>query len=327
MVTRNHSDGGKKSSSAAFSPEPPRKRATPRKWTKQEDTILRRFYPKQGSRYVAELIGRSMSSVQERALRLGVPATMNRRWTEAEISFLKKNYGRRTAGQIARTLKRTEQSVRGQIHILGLGEYMPEQWTEDEVSYLRAHYGKVKVAELAEELGRSRDAVELKASKLGLGRKVIKLTPEQLAWAKSQFGTLSYPKIAEQLGVPLSKISKLAGKHGHRPRSHMRAWTEEEDQYIREHYPADTQRAIAAALDRTVPMITWRVGKLGLCDERRDLSLMRRWTAQEDEELRKLFGEISYREIGEKLGRTATAIAGRVASLKLKREEKESGLV
>ncbi len=280
--------------------------------------IVRRYYPKRGSRYVAERLGRSIPSVQDRALRLGIPSEVKRRWSDAEDRYLRNNYGRRSAQQIARTLGRTEQSVRGRIHALKLGTYAPEQWTDGEMEYLRKHYGKVKVAELADELGRTTDSVELKAARLGLRRKLPRLTAAQKTWAREQFGKLSYPEIATHLGISVTTVNRLASASGHNPRSHMRAWEDWEDEYLRAHYPAVTGREIARYLGRTPAMISWRVKRLGISFERRDVERMRRWTPEEDAVLRAGFRSRSCREIAEELGRTEASIAGRIASLKLR---------
>src|SRR2546423_784295 len=135
---------------------PKRERRTPvnrKNWTKDDDAIIRKNYTKHGARHTAELLNRSITSVQHRAERLGVPGHGVKAWTTKEEYYLRKFYGKKSALDIARILGRTEQSVRGHIHQLELGKYRPTPWTKDEAEYLRRHYGKVKVAELAEELG------------------------------------------------------------------------------------------------------------------------------------------------------------------------------
>lgn len=239
-------------------------------WTDEEDRALRRFYTKRGSRYVAELLGRTIASVQARALALGVPGHGIRVWTEMEQRYLRTRYQKYTAEQIARTLRRTEESVRGQIHYLGLGTYSPTPWTEAEVEYLRNHYGKAPVIELATELGRTTDAVELKARKLGINRRVVKLTEQDINWIVENLGKVPFTRMAAKLGVEEKRLARIAAKHGYRARPNNRAWKPEEDEFVRRNHGILSRKEIAARLDRRVELISWRARKLGLVKKRVD---------------------------------------------------------
>lgn len=234
------------------------------RWTKEEDATLKANYPKRGSRYTAEILGRSVTSVQHRALKLGIPGNGVRVWTEIEIRYLRSRYPNTPVSRICRTLHRSEQSVRGQINRLGLGAQAPTPWTEGEIAYLRAHYGKVKVAELAEELGRTTDAVEIKAGKLGLSRKNVHLTEEDIRYVLENLGKIPYTKMAAKLGVDVKKLMRLAAKHGYRARGQCRPWTGEEDGFLRDNYGTVPRNVLAQQLDRTVGAIGVRAGLLGL---------------------------------------------------------------
>lgn len=255
-------------------PIDPGPRPARRSWTDEEDRILRRSYTKHGSRHAAELLGRSITSIQHRATVLGLKGHGQRPWTEGETVYLRKNYGARTVAQIARTLKRSEQSVRAQIHRLKLSENTTRPWSREEEEYIRKHYGKVRVAELAEDLDRTPDAVELKAARLGVVRKVPKLTEKQVKWVLDNVGRLPFSKMATELGVNHNKLIRLAAQHGYRARPNNRPWTDEDDAYLRQNYAVMSQKAIAEALRRSVATVGWRAGKLGLtrrtAAERRD---------------------------------------------------------
>lgn len=298
-------------------PVPSKRSGARRAWTKEEDAIIRKHYTKRGSRFTAELLGRSITSVQHRALKLGVPGHGIRPWTKKEEHYLKKYYGKLTALELCRILKRSEQSVRGHIHQLGLGKYQPVTWSDDEVEYLRKHYGKVRVSVLAAELGRTPDAVELKAGKLGLRRKLVRLTQRQIEWIVANLGKLSYDRMARELGVSSTTVMKIAAEHGYRPRPNIRAWTPEEDAFLREHYGKMTRREIAEAINRTVPLVGWRAAKLGLTQEFRNMEKARAWTRAEDNMLRKLYGSLTYEQIAQKLDRTRAAVVGRAVRLGL----------
>lgn len=233
-------------------------------WTREEDRLLKTNYTKRGSRYTADLLGRTITSVQHRALRLGIPGNGVRPWTEMEVRYLKTRYPNQSVAKICRTLQRSEQSVRGKINQLGIGSEPPMPWTEGEVAYLRAHYGKVRVTELAEELGRSADAVEIKAGRIGLSRKITQLSQKDTQWVLANLGTISFAKMAQKLGVNPKKLMRLAAQHGFRARPNCRAWSQEEDRFIQENYGAMTRRQIALKLDRTIATVGWRASILGL---------------------------------------------------------------
>ncbi len=241
-----------------------RKARVRRAWTKDEDRLLKRMYPKHGARHTAELLGRSVTSVLHRARRLEIPGSRGRAWTEMELRYLKSKYPKQSIDQICRTLQRSRESVRGKINQLHLGPEGWVRWTPDEVEYLRKHYGRVKIAELAEELGRTAYAVELKAARLGLRRKLVKLTEDQVSFVITNLGKISYAKMAAKFGVDVKTLRRIGAKHGFFARPSIRAWTVDEDVYLRDHYATMTQRELAEELDRTVDSVSWRLDKLGV---------------------------------------------------------------
>ncbi len=297
----------------------PKVRRGPRnrkEWSAAEDRTLRRNYTRQGAPYTAELLGRTITSVQARALRLGIAGRGYNAWSEMEIRYLRKNYGRRSAEEIARTLQRTEGSVRGKIHLLGLGSYRPEAWTKEDEKFLRTHYRDMTNVELGRRLGRTEAAIELKAGRLKLRRPLVKLTARQKQWVIEHLGNLSYETMAAELGVSHSTIMKIAHANGYRPRPNIRDWTARDDAYLRRHYGTRSRQEIALALDRSVPLVTWRAGKLGLTRDARNRDRMRPWTPKEDRYLMRSIGRRTHREIAEKLERTVPAVSGRVAALR-----------
>jgi len=296
-----------------------------RPWTKEEDAIIRKNYTKHGAPHTARLLDRNITSVQHRARRLGVPGKGVRAWTQIEETYLKKHYPGRTAAEIARTLRRTEMSVRNHIHQLKLGGPKAEEWTDGEIKFLRKHYRTATIAELAAELGRTPAAVELKASRMGYTRKKIELTDMQVEWVKKNLGQISYDNMARKLGVCNTTIMKIAHENGYRPKPNMRPWTEEDDAHLRRYYGVKTRRQLAATLGRTVDAVGMRAGLLGLTNDRRNISQARRWTAQEDLLLRKLYGSMTITRIAEKMERTPASISGRVQQLGIRKRDRSNG--
>ncbi|MDB5032882.1 MAG: hypothetical protein JWQ98_123 [Chlorobi bacterium] len=301
-------------------PEPPQSVTASRSgkaWTKDEDRVLRLNYTKHGSRYTAALLKRTITSVQSRVLKLGIPGNGLQPWTEMELRYLRKAYGKHSASQIARTLQRTEQSVRGQIHRLKLGSYDPERWTSREIKFLRTHYGKKSKAEIAKELDRTENAVEIKAGRLGLSKPNSRLTPDDVKYIVSNLGAIPYTRIASTLGTTVYTVTKIATQNGYRDRPTSRAWTAEDDLHLRRIYGTMTRKEVASRLDRTWTAIAARASELGLTRSYTPPPTKRPWTADDDQELRRLYSGMTRAEIAEKISRTPVAVAERARRLGL----------
>lgn len=295
--------------------EKPRKRGMRREWTKEEDALVRKWYPVKGSTYLEVLLGRPRSSIQHRAERLGIPGT-KRPWTRKELLFLERNYGKLTAAAIARRLNRTEQSVRGKLNIAGLTGTGGQPWTDGEIAYLRKQYGTAPVAELATELGRTPEAVELKAGRLGLRRTLHKLTKDEKEWIVQNLGKMSYESIARKYGVSPQRIQRIAHANGYRPRPYMREWTDHDVEYLRRHYGTKSRKEIAVALGRSVATVQMKACKLGLTNAE-EHGNHRRWRTHEEEILRELYSKKSQQEIAAMLNRTVRSVSGKLQMMGL----------
>jgi len=306
--------------------EPPHakvRRVGPRlDWSKEQDQIIRKNYTKHGSVYTAALLGRSMESVQHRALRLGVPGHGIRTWTKKEVAFLRLQYPKLPVSKICRILKRTEQSVRGKIHLLRLGGVPSRPWTQDEISYLRKHYGKVPVAELSQEFGRTRDAVELKAGKLGLSKKNSKFTKADERYIIANLGKESFTVMASKRGTSLHYVMKVAEQNGYRDRPTSRSWTDADDERLRRLYGTMSNSDVAERLQRTELAVVIRARSMGLRSTfrvKRPRAPYNPWTKAEDAQLRRLYRRHTAKEIGLKIGRSEASITSRVTKLGLRK--------
>ncbi|MBS1911014.1 MAG: HTH domain-containing protein [Bacteroidetes bacterium] len=233
-------------------------------WTADEDAFLRKHYPREGARYVAEKLGRPKGGVNERAAALGIRSLAIRPWTHKEEALLRLQYQKLTASQLAKRLNRSEQSVRHRIRKLGLNDSGSAPWTSDELAYLSAHYDSMSNAELARAIGRSIDAVELKAGRLGLSQRIVRLTPAQEQYVAENVGVKSYAALARELGVGLSAIICIARKSGHRARPTSRPWTASDDEELQRLMPHMTYADIGKRLDRTALAVKLRARTLGL---------------------------------------------------------------
>ncbi len=293
----------------------PRKKGVRREWTKEEDALVRKWYPVKGSAYLEVLLARPRSSIQHRAERLGIPGT-KRPWTRKEELFLQRNYGKLTAAAIARRLNRTEQSVRGKLNIAGLTGTGGQPWTDGEIAYLKKQYGTAPVADLAAELGRTPEAVELKAGRLGLRRKLHKLTKEEKEWIVANLGKMSYETIAKKFGVSPQRIQRIAHASGYRPRPYMREWSEHDVEYLRKHYGKKSRKEIAVTLGRTVATVQMKACKLGLTNPE-EHGTHRKWRSHEEEMLKELYTLKTQQEIADMLNRTVRSVSGKLQMMGL----------
>jgi hypothetical protein len=93
-----------------------------KRWTEQEDAILREFYPKELVSAVAKRLGRGKASVMRHANKLGLRclACDNAKWTNDEIDKLKELYPQMPIAEIAKQLGRGLKSIYKQLHDTGL---------------------------------------------------------------------------------------------------------------------------------------------------------------------------------------------------------------
>ena len=88
-------------------------------WSKQEETLLKKLYPDNNLRDIANELGRTVSAVQNKTGKLGIRKSI-RVWSKKDMNLLKKLYPSKTAQQIADQIGRTVLATRFGIVKLGL---------------------------------------------------------------------------------------------------------------------------------------------------------------------------------------------------------------
>jgi RNA polymerase sigma factor FliA len=157
-------------------------------------------------------------------------------------------------------------------------------WMTAEDETLRELWGRREPNEIARKLGRTAATVKERAAALQLG-------------GGSRFGAMP----------PVD------------PRSTW--WTPEEDAQLQRHWGTLPSAEIAALTGRNRQAVHRRAKALGL--EKASVVAVnprRRWTPQEDEQLRALHGTVSRREVALKLNRSVGSISCRVEALRLNEE-------
>lgn len=235
-------------------------------WTDEEDALLRKRYHKEGSLYMARLLGRTPAAIRNRAYRLGVAGEPREWWTTFEDRYVEKNYPRKSVQDIARTLGRSVQAVRARLRHHGLTAESPPKWVESETEYLRRNYGKMTLREIADDLGRSEDSVSLKAARLGIRAKSTHVAPKgrQLRYIVDNLGVVSFTEMARKLGTSVHVVRRIAAEHGYRARPLSRLWTPEDEALLRKLWGTMSPSDVAARLNRHEKGVVARAGSLGL---------------------------------------------------------------
>lgn len=89
------------------------------RWTEEEDILIRRWYLKKPTKWLAKKLRRSAPAVNQRAQRLGLHDT-KRLWTPSEDAFLRKWYAEKPVDWIAKQLGRKVGAVRYRATILAI---------------------------------------------------------------------------------------------------------------------------------------------------------------------------------------------------------------
>ena len=147
-----------------------------RKWTKDEEEYLRKWYGKKTTEEIKNHLNRTVNSVRRKADSLGITDVSNKirgtEWKELELKYLKKWYGKKSISEIAKKLNRTKCSVQGKATRLGLADSDKKQdskpWTLQEELYLEKMYYKRSSEYIASKLNRTIYSVRRKAQNLSL---------------------------------------------------------------------------------------------------------------------------------------------------------------
>lgn len=105
---------------------PPRRRLKSRgqgkgeRWTEKEDALIRKWYTKKPTAWLADKLRRSVPAVRSHAKRLGIKYETKRRWIAEEDALLKKWYAEKPVDWIADQLGRNVNAVRCRAKLLGV---------------------------------------------------------------------------------------------------------------------------------------------------------------------------------------------------------------
>lgn len=103
------------------------------KWNENEIDFLIKHYQTNGSKFVANALGRSIFSVKSKAIRVGLITYSPKPWTDDEIIFLKKNYTDNGCKFVCNALGRSKGSVGKKAKTLKLKCHYKPVFTKEEL--------------------------------------------------------------------------------------------------------------------------------------------------------------------------------------------------
>jgi hypothetical protein len=92
----------------------------PWSWTKEDIKLLKKLYPHGKTQQIADLLGRPLTTVRQKAYDLGIKTKIYNYWTDAQIKQLKKLYSKTPINTLSRKFKHSKDSVRMKAGQLGL---------------------------------------------------------------------------------------------------------------------------------------------------------------------------------------------------------------
>lgn len=226
------------------------------------------------------------------------------------------------------------------------------KWTEEEVNFLKENYSTADSKTIASVLGKTRDCIYVKASALGLKRpnaaeqrrkeersrrckinsQAPRWTSEEIKFLKDNEGKMTLREIAEKLGKSYSATSckKMSLKRVKTLRivptvnvettpvdNHFKAWSKEDEKYLKENYGSTPVSVMAKKLGRTEDAVKVRAYVFGLVDEK---TITRaKWTKEEISFLKKNINKKTNEEMAQYLGRSVASVAGKLSELKVKK--------
>lgn len=165
------------------------------KWSYDEVEVLKSNIGKISYQEIADILKRTVDSVQKKVKSLGLSRTIVKKtWSKEEIDLLKELYGVIKVEEISKRLNRTHDSIKTKARQLKLKGFVENAWSENELEFLRNNFGTMTIEEIADSLGRTENAVQLKSNRIGL-----KL-PEKYEYDKDYFKIIDCEEKAYWLG-------------------------------------------------------------------------------------------------------------------------------
>jgi len=254
-------------------------------WTNKEVEYLRSNYDSQTAAEIAETLERTKHAIYSRAKKEGITGSQKGTWTKEEIEFLIRVGSTWTDPDVASYLDRTVSAIRTKKHGLDRS-FNKRRWSRSDENFLKENYEEMTDSELAEELNRTETAVLNKRENIGLYRRKESDRWSQNTWSgKEEQFLKDNPDIAiSELATELDRSEQaIRDKRNKLDIKKRTGWTEEETQFLRDHYHELSAAEIAEELDRSKNSV---YGKARM--EKLTESDAKSWTDHEEEFLKRI---------------------------------------
>jgi len=221
-------------------------------YSPSEIIFIKKYYPLYGSRYVGQKLGRSPSSIKDKARRLRVERRKFIDWNKYEIEYLKKWYKKKRPSVIARHLERTTSAVIARARKLGLLIRITRKWDADEDRFLIKNFYKMTYKQIGKYLNRTAGSVGHRARAMLKLRKLItrKWVTKEKRILGRLYGKITVAELAARLNrtthsiLHQARVQKKSAKGAP-------AYIAEEINFIRDNYLTMTNVQIAKKLNRS----------------------------------------------------------------------------
>ena len=135
-------------------------------WTKEEERILRDYYPSHSLQQVAEMLpNRSIAAIRRKAVNMRVRKYNCRAWSDSELDILIKNYSKMKVKHIMELLPgRSATNIYNKAQQLCLSAYNNKSVD----CKIKQSFGTMPLYRLANVLGINYSTVRYRAAKIGL---------------------------------------------------------------------------------------------------------------------------------------------------------------
>lgn len=267
-----------------------------KKWTEQEDEILKEVYNKYSYPEIVDKYfpDRSVPSIRGRIKTLGLESKTFR-WSDEDIALLTDKYEN---GMYVKDIQKnyfpqlTLSQVTSKASVLHLKHKVSCVWSVEEDKILKEKFADYSNVELHELFlpDKTVRAIEARGRKFSLNKAEIIWTSEEDNLLKEIYGTVKNDDLTNYFSKTYSSIIKRAGelnlKQDYIP------WTEEEISYLNQFYPQDISLEEIHNKyipNRTISEITGKANSIGLL--RKDKP--REWTDEEIKILKKYYNTYS----------------------------------
>lgn len=291
------------------------------KWTDEEIQYLCNNYGKAPRQEIARTLNKTIPAVSNMAGRLGLRQKKEPRWTPEEDRFLRENWHSMAIRTLARRLKRTTVAIDVRAKRLKLGPQVhPGMFTLIDVcNLLRIDHRKVKRYIEAGQLHVRKAPV-----KTSRGHDILLFSPVELREFLRR-----HPEAWDARRVDIAEVMRairLKERKLEQIEAQKEIYDDIQERRIPEHLKPAFKKFVAEVAMKAAERIhkkrqeqklTWEYFQQKINQDRAREREGLPWTPEEDERLRQMFksGRYTYREIGEKLGRSEAAVGHRLARI------------